>query len=45
VVLSAALVSVGVPIADPVIAIVITAIILRITWQSWLTVTGRTRSH
>jgi cation diffusion facilitator family transporter len=45
VMLSAALVSVGVPIADPVIAIVITAVILRITWQSWLTVSGRTHSH
>jgi divalent metal cation (Fe/Co/Zn/Cd) transporter len=38
---SAALVAVGLPLADPVIAIVITAIILRITWQSWLTVRGR----
>jgi hypothetical protein len=27
--------------ADPIIAIVITGVILRITWQSWLTVTGR----
>lgn len=41
VVLSAALVALGVPIADPVIAIVITGVILRITWQSWLTVSGR----
>jgi cation diffusion facilitator family transporter len=38
---SAALVAIGLPLADPVIAIVITAIILRITWQSWLTVRGR----
>lgn len=41
VMLSAALVALGAPIADPIIAIVITAVILRITWQSWLTVTGR----
>jgi len=38
VVLSAGLVAIGVSIADPVIAIVITGIILRITWQSWETV-------
>jgi cation diffusion facilitator family transporter len=42
---SAALVAVGLPLADPVIAIVITAIILRITWQSWLTVRGRAHAH
>jgi cation diffusion facilitator family transporter len=40
VMLSAALVAVGVSVADPVIAIVITAVILRITWQSWETVRG-----
>jgi len=44
VMLSAALVTLGVPIADPVIAIVITGVILRITWQSWLTVGGRSHS-
>jgi divalent metal cation (Fe/Co/Zn/Cd) transporter len=45
VMLSAVLVALGVPIADPVIAIVITGVILRITWQSWLTVRGRAHSH
>jgi cation diffusion facilitator family transporter len=35
---SAALVALGLPIADPLIAIVITAVILRITTQSWKTV-------
>jgi cation diffusion facilitator family transporter len=40
VMLSAALVALGLPIADPLIAIVITGIILRITWQSWRTVRG-----
>jgi cation diffusion facilitator family transporter len=38
VMLSAALVALGIPIADPVIAILITAIILRITWQAWGTI-------
>jgi cation diffusion facilitator family transporter len=38
VVLSACLVAIGLSIADPVIAIVITAVILRITWESWETV-------
>ena len=38
VVLSAAVVALGLEIGDPLIALVITAIILRITWQSWRTV-------
>jgi cation diffusion facilitator family transporter len=38
VMLSAGLVAIGISIADPVIAIVIAAVILRITWQSWETV-------
>jgi cation diffusion facilitator family transporter len=38
VVLSAGLVAIGISIADPAIAIAITVIILRITWQSWETV-------
>lgn len=45
VVLSAALVALGLPLADPAIAIAITAVILRITWQSWLTVSGRAHTH
>ena len=45
VMLSAALVAIGVAIADPIIAIVITLVILRITWQSWLTVSGRDHAH
>jgi cation diffusion facilitator family transporter len=40
VMLSAVLVALGVPIADPVIALVITGVILRITWHSWLAVSG-----
>jgi cation diffusion facilitator family transporter len=35
---SAVMVAVGLPIADPLIGLAITAIILRITWQSWRTV-------
>jgi cation diffusion facilitator family transporter len=38
VVLSALCVAAGAPIADPVIGLLITALILRITWQSWATV-------
>jgi cation diffusion facilitator family transporter len=38
VMLSAGLVAIGISIADPVIAIAIAAVILRITWQSWGTV-------
>ena len=38
VVLSAALVAVGLPVADPIIGIVVTIVILRITWQSFNTV-------
>jgi cation diffusion facilitator family transporter len=45
VMLSAVLVAAGMPIADPVIAIVITGIIVRITWQSWRTVRGRPHAH
>jgi cation diffusion facilitator family transporter len=45
VMLSASLVALGLPLADPIIAIVITGVILRITWQSWLTVSGRVYSH
>ena len=40
VMLSAVLVALGLPIADPIIAIVITGVILRITLQSWRTVRG-----
>jgi cation diffusion facilitator family transporter len=40
VIASAAVVAVGVPIADPLIGLGITVVILRITWQSWRTVRG-----
>jgi cation diffusion facilitator family transporter len=38
VILSAAAVALGAPIADPIIGLVITALILRITYESWKTV-------
>ena len=45
VILTAIVVALGAPIADPVIGLVITALILHITWDSWQTVTGRARHH
>ena len=38
VVASAAVVALGAPVADPLIGLAITLVILRITWQSWRTV-------
>lgn len=40
VVASAAMIAVGAPIADPLIGLAITVLILRITWDSWKTVRG-----
>jgi cation diffusion facilitator family transporter len=40
VIASAAVVAIGLPIADPLIGLTITLVILRITWQSWTTVRG-----
>ena len=42
VVASAAVVALGLPVADPLIGLAITALILRITWQSWRTVSAGT---
>jgi cation diffusion facilitator family transporter len=42
---SAVLVAIGLPIADPVIALTITGVILRITLQGWRTVRGDDHSH
>jgi cation diffusion facilitator family transporter len=41
VIASAIVVAIGIPIADPLIGLAITAVILRITRQSWATVRGR----
>ena len=40
VIASAAVVALGVPVADPVIGLVITLVILHIAWESWHTVRG-----
>ena len=40
VIVSAIIVSLGAPTADPIIGLAITLVILRITWQSWTTVRG-----
>jgi len=45
VIASAAAVAVGVPIADPIIGLAITAMILRITLESWHTVRGHAHHH
>ena len=42
---SAAVVAIGAPIADPLIGLAITLVILRITWQSWNTVRGNDHHH
>ena len=45
VVATAVVVALGVPIADPLIGLAITAVILKITWDSWRTVRGRAHTH
>jgi len=40
VIASALVVAIGVPVADPLIGLAITVVILRITWESWRTVRG-----
>jgi divalent metal cation (Fe/Co/Zn/Cd) transporter len=40
VVASAIVVALGVPIADPLIGLLITAVVLKITWGSWQTIYG-----
>ena len=42
VVASALVVAIGAPVADPLIGLAITAVILKITWDSWRTVSGKT---
>jgi cation diffusion facilitator family transporter len=43
VVASAAVVALGLDVADPLIGLTITVVILRITWHSWLTVRSTAR--
>jgi cation diffusion facilitator family transporter len=45
VVASAAVVAIGLPVADPLIGLAITAVILRITWASWRTIRGGHDHH
>lgn len=45
VIASAAVVAIGLPIADPLIGLAITLVILRITWESWHTVRGHNHRH
>jgi cation diffusion facilitator family transporter len=45
VVASAIVVAIGLPIADPLIGLAITGVILKITWDSWHTVRGHGHSH
>jgi cation diffusion facilitator family transporter len=45
VVASAAVVALGAPVADPLIGLAITLVILRITWQSWRTIRGHEHAH
>ena len=45
VIASAAAVAIGIPVADPLIGLAITLVILRITWQSWRTVRGHEHAH
>jgi cation diffusion facilitator family transporter len=45
VIASALVVAAGLPIADPIIGLVICGAILRITWQSWLTVRGHEHDY
>jgi cation diffusion facilitator family transporter len=45
VVLSAACVALGAPVADPVIGLAITLLILRITWASWTTMRAAGHDH
>lgn len=45
VIASAVVVAIGVPVADPLIGLAITAVILKITWDSWRTVRGHSHEH
>ncbi|UGS36192.1 cation diffusion facilitator family transporter [Capillimicrobium parvum] len=45
VVASAIVVAFGLDLADPIIGLAITALILRITWSSWRTITGHDHHH
>lgn len=45
VIVSAIVVALGAPIVDPIMGLLITALILHITWESWNTVRGKDHHH
>jgi len=45
VIASAGLVAAGLGTADPIVGLVITLVILKITWDSWHTVRGADHGH
>ncbi len=45
VVVSAGAIALGAPIVDPLIGLAISALILKITWESWQTVRGHDHTH
>jgi cation diffusion facilitator family transporter len=45
VIASAAVVALGLDLADPLIGLAITLVILRITWESWRTIRGHAHHH
>jgi len=45
VIASAAVVALGLPVADPIVGLAITLVILHITWDAWQTVTSATTRH
>jgi cation diffusion facilitator family transporter len=45
VIISAGAVALGAPIADPIVGLLITGLILQITWESWRTVRGHAHQH
>ncbi len=45
VIASAAFVAVGLQLADPIIGLAMTAVILKITWDSWRTIRGGSHDH
>jgi cation diffusion facilitator family transporter len=45
VIASAIVVAIGIPVADPLIGLAISLVILRISWQSWATIRGHDHHH
>ena len=45
VVASAVVVALGAPIGDPIVGLIISAVIIKVTWDSWRTVTTGSQPH